>query len=173
MDSNVVDFIPFINLSNEDLNNLFSEDHVNENINFDIEELNLLHYSQDSVSNISNTDDYDHVSDYFDHTNINLNCKYYFEDELNSKTDNVGLNESNSLSLFCHNINSMVANFDTLWHQCLDRLKFKFSILGFVETKLTSEIVNQFEITSYEQFTLNNTRRKGGIALYAYKSYKS
>ena len=76
-----------------------------------------------------------------DDLNVTDSTKYILEDNLNSIRSNIN---KNFLSICSFNVNSLSKNLDefkyTFMHDC------KFSVVGFVETKLTNDIEHLFNI---------------------------
>ena len=93
-------------------------------------------------------------------------CKYYFSDSCDFKEES----NKNNFSILTLNINSIPKNLDSFETQFLAGLGYEFKVLGLVETKLTDDIKSLYQLHSYSQYTLNNTRNSGGLALYCHSS---
>ena len=89
--------------------------------------------------------------------------------------DSVNMNNLNTenLSIVNLNLNSISKNLDQFMDQCVSNLGHSFDILGFCESKLTSNIEGLFTIDGYNRFTNNNSRHSGGLTLFIHKKFSS
>jgi exonuclease III len=110
-------------------------------------------------------DDLDPDRNYFNNAatiNNVSNCKYYFEDLINTKFNT----DINSLNLFHHNIRSTQKNFLDLQY-LLSNLNIKFTIIGITETWLSETNVDLHEMTGYSsEHNYRKHKRGGGVSLY-------
>ena len=98
----------------------------------------------------------------------NVTCEYY---DLKNFHELL-LGGTYQCNVIFNNIRSIPKNFDEFVTINLDQLIQKFNIVGFCETRLTNDIENLFQIEGFSQFTNNNSRSKGGVALYCNSSLK-
>ena len=92
---------------------------------------------------------------------INENCAYINECDLKAKLSH----SINKFSILHLNINSIVANFDSL-HYFLSKISLKFSLIVLTESKLDNSCDKLFNISGYNHVSLNRNRHGGGIRLY-------
>ena len=163
--------LPFFSLSQVDFDSFISSGLFNSNCqisscNFNIEYLNNKCFNQFEI-------DFDAVEsslhpdlNFFNNCNYDyaLECKYCFNNSFVSED----MTNANQFSILSLNINSIPKKFDLFEIQFLNNLNYNFDILGFVETKLTHDIEHLYQLNSYNQYTSNNTRNSGGLALYCH-----
>ena len=159
--------LPFFNLNDSDFNQFINADSANIDNNvlrISIDQLrsmklNMIDYISDKFT----------VDDDLDLLDIELNSKilqnsdYYF--------DNFPGLETDSFSIYCHNINSLSKHYDELMLLLETELKSKFDVIALCECKITDDIANLYNMPGYSMFTNNTTRKSGGLALYINSSY--
>ena len=165
------DILPFFSLNQLDFELFVNSESFNSNCqlssyNFNVEYLNTKCFNQFNANvhsiesslhpdvNFFNNFDYDYT----------LECKYHFNDSFNNEE----MPTTDQFSILALNINSIPKNLDVFELQFLNNLNYNFDILGFVETKLTKDIEHLYKLNSYNQYTNNNTRNSGGLALYCH-----
>ena len=162
-DISLNNILPFYSLRNNDFDNYILNHSTNNLINnncneqrFGLDYLDSLCFKQfESYSN-----DEDLLNEFFDGFDKLNDCNYYLD------SGEIINDENKSLSFCCLNINSLPKNLQPFSTQCLSNLKFTFDILAFVETKLTDDIEDLYNISSYSKYTLNCNRNSGGLAIY-------
>ena len=92
---------------------------------------------------------------------VNNDCAYINHSDFNTKISYF----NNKFSIFHLNINSVVANFDSLIH-FLSIINYKFSVIVLTESKLDNSCDKLFNISGYNHISLNRNRHGGGIRLY-------
>ena len=115
-------------------------------------------YQNPSLNNINNNNDVEE-----DLIIDNNTCDYYDTDQFHKL-----LNAENHV---CHvifnNIRSLPKNFENFKINNLNLIKHKVNIIGLCETKLSTDIEGLYQLEDFSLFTNNNSRMKGGVAIYA------
>lgn len=89
-------------------------------------------------------------------------CNYYQHSELSDLLKN----DQNSSTIIFQNIRSIPENFDSFRVQYIDSLIPYINIIGLCETRLTNNIEDLYCLPSYDLYTNNNARNKGGVAIF-------
>ena len=156
---------PFYNLDDNEFSDILN--HLNETQNshiLSIDIINNMDFNGDSFNGDRYTDNFD--ANFMNVGNIiRENCKYYV-----SELPVLG---NNNVSLYFHNINSIVKHFDEMSNMFNLELDARFDVIGLCETKLTSDIYHLFTIDGYSMYNNFNTRKKGGLCLYIKNKYQN
>ena len=98
--------------------------------------------------------------------NVNNNCSYYTEDQLNT------IKRDKCFSIIHFNSRSMYANFNSIQNY-LRKFDNPFNIIAISETWFSEERGVNFELEGYELNYTNRINKKcGGTALYVDKRLK-
>lgn len=157
--------LPFFNLSDEIFNALLLELQCN-NINLVdsslLSELNSKLFDQFDA-NVTDYCNDDADSDYFILFNETINStKYILNTDINLIDKEIS---SNNLSIYSHNINSLSKHFEEL-KTFLNNFNDNFDVISLVETKLSDDIEQLYELSHYNKVSLNNKRNSGGLMIY-------
>ena len=99
---------------------------------------------------------------------ININCKYTTNDQLNQMLSN----QNGSLTLLNVNIRSIGKNLDTL-KLCMKTLNHKFTAIGLSETHLKDKPLDYYQLPGYNFEYVNRVdREKGGVGIYIANNIK-
>ena len=133
-----------------------------------IDFLNELLYEQTVEENDNYNDNFDPDINYFN-SNVNqlAECRYIASDEINS------LINLNDFSICSFNVNSVSKNLDNFLSQSLVGMYTEFDLIGLCETKLNDEIDQLYKIDGFNKITLNNSRNKGGLALFIRENFNN
>ena len=169
----LLDSLPFLNLSDEQFalticgiqsNLLLSSDSINNNslnhidkMKFDQFNFNIDYSAEITDANIDNDPN---LNFFKNDLNITDSTKYVFEDDLNLNSNM----DKNILSICSFNVNSLSKNLEEFKYTFMH--DHKFSIVGFVETKITQDIENLFSIDGYEMYHNSHMRNSGGVSMY-------
>lgn len=100
------------------------------------------------------------------YSNMNINCKYYSDDEYNS------MKKDNCLSIIHFNSRSMYKNFDSI-KEYLQKFRSQFSIITISETWFNQGKGIDFVLDGYELSYRNRENKAGGgVAIYVNKNIK-
>ena len=134
--------LPFVDISDEDFIDLFI---VYVPYKYSLTDLEIMQFDN-FVGDVSAQD---HDPDNFILGSlgfVNPVSHYYFPDSsLGSKLNDV---RDTSLTLITYNINSIPMHFNDFIEQCLGPIDHNFDLMGFCETKLTSDIEHLYTISS-------------------------
>ena len=97
-----------------------------------------------------------------------INCNYYPLGDVQNVHDVI--NDTKSFSLLSLNIRSLRRNFSSLI-SFLTTFLLKFNLIILVETWLTKDIDNIFNISGYRQVNLYRNKNGGGIKVFYDEAY--
>ena len=156
---------PFQNISDDEI--IFENSSVE--VNYDIYKLmdNCSQFNLDSFK-YSDYNPYDFGNDidpenYF-YNNLSSKCQYYTDLQFTEKISKV-----NGLSFIHFNARSLKTNFQKIKHYILE-LNLQFDIIAISETWTDPDLIDDFNINSYDAYHVTRgIRRGGGVAIYTNK----
>ena len=99
-----------------------------------------------------------------DFANVAELCKYYVGE--------IPKFDSNSLSIFSHNINSLPKHYNQLKEFLFYEIEVDFDFICLCETKINEDIRNLYDINNYCMYNSFKTRNSGGLSIYINERYK-
>ena len=168
--------LPFCNLGNDQfiqaINGIQTNCLLSNNVN-SIDDIVNKKFDQFSFGMNNDTDgntnfnDNDPNSNFFTgELDITELTEYIFHDNLHSIKSHIN---DRCLSLCSFNVNRFSKNLDTFVHEYMSECKF--SIVSLVETKLTPDIENLFNIDGYQMYSNCYKRNSGGVSMYISDKY--